>query len=177
MACTHTEVSLKVPSSSQSVYREDCTQCFGSIDDTLGLDVCLQCFNGGCAANHALLHFKSSGHPLAVNIKRKRKPVSRAEPPQKISKLAITAETESDRYETSTSVKCYEDQLDNIDASHGKLQEVVDKILKASTFARQAEVKAWEAEITACEHTLCLEQGPSRMIASQGRFYAIFGSP
>ena len=56
-----------------------------------------------------------------------------------------------------------------MDRSQGQLREVVDKILRASTFARQVEVKAWEAEITACEHTLMLDQAPSRAIASQGK--------
>ena len=46
---------------------------------------------------------------------------------------------------------------------------MVDGILKASTFARQAEVQAWEQDFTACEHTLYLEQGPAKQIESQGR--------
>ena len=36
------------------------------------------------------------------------------------------------------------------------------------TFARQEEVKAWEQELTACEHTLYVEQAASRKIESQG---------
>ena len=39
--------------------------------------------------------------------------------------------------------------------------------MKAMTFARQEEVKAWEQEFTACEHTLCLEQSPAKSIPSQ----------
>lgn len=38
--------------------------------------------------------------------------------------------------------------------------------MKANTFARQEEVKAWEQEMTACEHTLCLEQDQPRTIHS-----------
>jgi ubiquitin carboxyl-terminal hydrolase 5/13 len=34
--------------------------------------------------------------------------------------------------------------------------------------ARQSEVKAWEEEITACEHTLCLEQLHSGTIPQEG---------
>lgn len=34
--------------------------------------------------------------------------------------------------------------------------------------ARQSEVKAWEEEITACEHTLCLEQLQSGAIPQEG---------
>jgi ubiquitin carboxyl-terminal hydrolase 5/13 len=40
------------------------------------LNVCLTCFNGGCAGerNHAELHYKISRHPLIVNIRRTKKP-------------------------------------------------------------------------------------------------------
>lgn len=82
-----------------------------------------------------------------------------------MSKLSIAAETEADRYDTTTQVNCYACGVSNVDTSSGKLAEVVDAVLKANTFARQEEVKAWEQEITACEHTLCLEQEPARQIA------------
>jgi ubiquitin carboxyl-terminal hydrolase 5/13 len=91
--------------------------------------------------------------------------VKRDEPPQKISKLAIAAETESDRYDTTTQVKCYECGIDDVDKSSGKLSQVVDAVLKANTFAQQEEVKAWEQELTACEHTLCLEQDAAKEIS------------
>ncbi|KAI4193909.1 MAG: hypothetical protein LQ350_008085 [Teloschistes chrysophthalmus] len=170
MACKHVDsTELRVPTSAQSVYREDCTQCFDSIDDPDGLNVCLHCFNGGCCAerNHAKLHHQSTKHPLVLNIQRSRKKIKREEPPQKISKLAIAAETEADRYDTRTEVRCYECGVGNIDKQSGKLPVVVDGVLKANTFAKQAEVQAWEQEITPCEHTLCLEQEQGRQIASQ----------
>jgi ubiquitin carboxyl-terminal hydrolase 5/13 len=83
--------------------------------------------------------------------------------------LAIAAETEEDRYDTKIQVKCYTDEVE-LPPTQGKLPAVVDGVLKASTFARQAEVQAWEQEFTPCEHTLCLEQDTSRQIASQGKF-------
>jgi ubiquitin carboxyl-terminal hydrolase 5/13 len=161
-------IELRAPTATQSVYREDCTQCFDSIDDPSGLNVCLYCFNGGCAGdrNHAALHSQSHSHPLVLNIKRKRKQIDRDEPRQKISKLAISAETETDRYETNTRVECYECGVKDVDKSSGKLPQVVDAVMRANTFARQEEVKAWEQEMTACEHTLCLEQEAPRTIAS-----------
>ena len=94
--------------------------------------------------------------------------MQRDEPPQKISKLAIAAETEEDRYDTKTEVRCYECGVGKVDKAIGKLPEVIAAVLKANTFARQAEVQAWEQEFTPCEHTLCLEQEPSRQIDSQG---------
>ncbi|KAF2268477.1 ubiquitin carboxyl-terminal hydrolase 14 [Lojkania enalia] len=168
MACTHVNApELHPPGPNQSVYREDCTQCFDSIDDPTGLDVCLYCFNGGCTSerNHSLLHVSSKSHPLVLNIRRIRKKVKRDEPPQKISKLAVAAETEADRFDTTTQVKCYECGIDDVDKSSGKLPQIVDAVLKANTFARQEEVKAWEQELTACEHTLCLEQDAARQIS------------
>jgi ubiquitin carboxyl-terminal hydrolase 5/13 len=106
-------------------------------------------------------------HPLVLNIKRTRKKVKRDEPPQKVTKLSIAAETETDRYDTTTQVKCYECGIDNVDKSTGKLPGLVDAVLKANTFAKQEEVKAWEQELTACEHTLCLDQDAARQIESQ----------
>lgn len=88
-----------------------------------------------------------------------------------MSKLAIAAETEQDRYDTKTRVQCYECEVHDIDVTSRKsLQTVVEGVLKANTFARQAEVQAWEQEITPCEHTLCLEQEPGRQIDSQGSY-------
>ncbi|CAK7272470.1 ubiquitin C-terminal hydrolase Ubp14 [Sporothrix epigloea] len=159
---------LRSPTPAQSVYREDCTQCFDSIDDPEGLDVCLQCFNGGCAGDrhHAQLHNLLWSHPLALNIRRTRKVVVRDQPPPKISKLAIAAETEEDRYDTTFAVKCLEcnDVLDKTDA---KLAPVVDGILKANTFSRKEEVKAWEQELISCDHITSLKQEAARKIASQ----------
>lgn len=63
-------------------------------------------------------------------------------------------------------MKCYECGVEDVDKASGKLPDLVDAILKANTFARQEEVKAWEQELTACEHTLCLEQNASRQIES-----------
>ncbi|KUJ15703.1 ubiquitin carboxyl-terminal hydrolase-like protein [Mollisia scopiformis] len=170
MACKHVNApELHPPGPSQSVYREDCTQCFDSIDDLTGLDVCLCCFNGGCTGprQHSALHYVLRSHPLVLNIRRTRKQVVRDEPPQKISKLAIAAETEADRYDYETTVKCYDCNIDNVDKSSGKLSAVVDGVMKANTFSRKEEVKAWELEMTSCEHILLLQQEPARKIESQ----------
>ncbi|KAK1248960.1 hypothetical protein MKX08_007180 [Trichoderma sp. CBMAI-0020] len=166
MSCPHLDsVELKPPTPVQSVYKEDCTQCFDSIDNPGGLDVCLQCFNGGCTAErqHALLHNAVWSHPLALNIRRTRKTIDRDEPPAKITKLAIAAETEEDRYDTALGVKCLECQQE-LDIANPKIAPIVDGILKAHTFSRKEEVKAWEQELTSCEHILTMQQHPSRKI-------------
>ncbi|OAQ58368.1 ubiquitin carboxyl-terminal hydrolase [Pochonia chlamydosporia 170] len=166
MSCSHLEsLGLAPPTPAQSVYREDCTQCFDSIDDPAGLDVCLQCFNGGCAGDrlHSKLHNSLRSHPLSLNIRRSRKVVTRDEPPAKMSKLAIAAETEEDRYSTALAAKCLECNTD-LDITNPKLASVVDVIMKANTFSRKEEVKAWEQELTSCEHVLLMQQHDSRTI-------------
>ncbi|CRK41880.1 hypothetical protein BN1723_015983, partial [Verticillium longisporum] len=170
MACPHLDsLTLRPPTAAQSVYREDCTQCFDSIDDPAGLDVCLQCFNGGCAGerNHASLHRALWSHPLVLNIRRSRKVVVRDEPPFKMSKLAIAAETDEDRYDTKTTVKCLECSTE-LDQTSEKLAPLVEGILKANTFSRKEEVKAWEQELTSCEHILLLQQSEGRTIEPAG---------
>ncbi|PHH62077.1 hypothetical protein CDD81_7570 [Ophiocordyceps australis] len=166
MSCPHLEsLGLAKPTPTQSVYREDCTQCFDSIDDSSGLDVCLECFNGGCAGpnQHSQLHSQLWKHPLALNIRRTRKPVVRDEPPAKMSKLAIAAETDEDRYDTALAAKCLECAT-QLDVAGVKLAPIVRGILEANTFSRKEEVKAWEQELTSCEHLLTLQQEASRRI-------------
>lgn len=134
-------------------------------DGPAGLDVCLACFNGGCAGDrlHAKLHGAMRGHPLALNIRRTRKVVVRDEPPAKMSKLAIAAETEQDRYNTAVAAKCLECDV-QLDINDPKLAPVVQGILKADTFSRKEEVKAWEQELTGCEHILLMQQHDARKI-------------
>ena len=166
--CPHAaNASISPPTPTDSVYREDCTLCFDNIDQPEGLDVCLHCFNGGCAGErvHGRQHAQQSQHPLAVNIKRTRKRKHREEPPQKLTKLAIAAETEEDRYETIAEIKCFECGIEGFEKP-SNVTAVIDGVLKANTFAKQEEVKAWEQEMTPCEHTLCLEQDAAREIPS-----------
>lgn len=84
-----------------------------------------------------------------------------------MSKLAIAAETEEDRYDTETKVVCYSCPSEEVNTTTRNISAVVDGVLKAMTFARQEEVKAWEQEFTECEHTLCLQQESSKQIPSQ----------
>lgn len=87
-----------------------------------------------------------------------------------MSKLAISAESEEDRYDTETSVICYSCNVQDVDKGAGKLRDVIDGVMKALTFSRQEEVKAWEQEFVPCEHTLCLEQKQGPRDVSQGAF-------
>lgn len=85
-----------------------------------------------------------------------------------MSKLAIAPETDEDRYDTTTTVVCYACPDSDVDKSRGKLPEVIDGVMKALTFSRQEEVKAWEQEFTPCEHTRCLEQDQTSEVNSTG---------
>ena len=84
-----------------------------------------------------------------------------------MSKLAIAAETEADRYDTTLTVKCLECGIDSIDKSDPAIAPVIDGVMNANTFSKKEEVKAWEQELTSCEHILTLQQREPRKIASQ----------
>ncbi|KAF6752097.1 hypothetical protein DFP72DRAFT_906102 [Ephemerocybe angulata] len=53
MSCAHLSglARLQPPRLSESVHREECTQCFDDQDSPLGIGVCLTCFNGGCLSS------------------------------------------------------------------------------------------------------------------------------
>ncbi|KAF8154934.1 ubiquitin carboxyl-terminal hydrolase 14 [Crassisporium funariophilum] len=172
MSCSHLDIltRLQPPRLSQSVHREECTQCFDNQDSPAGVEVCLSCFNGGCldsGRHHARTHVQKSGHKFTLNVKRKHKPSARRaegeEPPAKMTKLAIVEEREEDKYDHFTVVKCW-----TCDAQNGaevpdaakdpKVKSLMDAVLQSMSSARQSEVKAWEEEINPCEHTLTLKQ-------------------
>ncbi|KYK57340.1 ubiquitin carboxyl-terminal hydrolase 14 [Drechmeria coniospora] len=80
-----------------------------------------------------------------------------------MSKLAIAAEREEDRYDTALAAKCLECHA-RLDIKDDRLASVVDGIIHANTFSRQEEVKAWEQELSSCEHILTLRQHEARTI-------------
>lgn len=171
---------LQLPRLSQSVHREECTQCFDNQDHPLGIDVCLTCFNGGCLGkerHHARTHVHKTGHGFSLNIKRKLKPsanrVDEEEPPAKMTKLAIVEDRDEDKYEFKTVLKCWkcepENGLEIPDAmADPHVKSLSDGVMQSLSSARQSEVKAWEEEITPCEHTLTLQQQSTGPILASG---------
>lgn len=171
---------LQLPRLSQSVHREECTQCFDNQDHPLGIDVCLTCFNGGCLGkerHHARTHVHKTGHGFSLNIKRKLKPsanrVDEEEPPTKMTKLAIVEDRDEDKYEFKTVLKCWkcepENGLEIPDAmADPHVKSLSDGVMQSLSSARQSEVKAWEEEITPCEHTLTLQQQSTGPILASG---------
>ncbi|TPX62342.1 hypothetical protein PhCBS80983_g00547 [Powellomyces hirtus] len=158
-ACSHlssTRLSPATPAS--EVYKEECTLCFDSQDMPEGIDVCLSCFNGGCAGSerhHAQLHYDKTNHPIVLNIKRiaKARKNDGSPPPAKITKLAIEVESEEDMFDFITEAKCYGCGGVEIDRTFGNLPAVIDSVMSALSAKRQSEVKAWHEEITSCSHT------------------------
>ncbi|OBZ78711.1 Ubiquitin carboxyl-terminal hydrolase 14 [Grifola frondosa] len=181
-ACSHLAdiARLQPPKLSQSVHREECTQCFDNQDHPLGIDVCLSCFNGGCLGrdrHHARTHVEKTGHFFTLNVKRKLRPsANRAkdeEPPAKMKKLAIVEEREEEKYEYKTVLKCWkcdsQSGLEIPDASlDPHVKSLSDGVMQSLSSARQSEVKAWEEEFAACEHTLTLEQLATGPILASG---------
>ncbi|RDB31082.1 Ubiquitin carboxyl-terminal hydrolase 14 [Hypsizygus marmoreus] len=182
MSCTHLDqiARLQPPRLSQSVHREECTQCFDSQDSPGGVEVCLTCFNGGCPdaqKHHARIHVQKSGHTFTLNIKRKLKPSAQRtedeEPPAKMTKLAIVEDREEEKYEHATTVKCWKcDGGNGVEvpgaSDNPKIKALVDGVMQAMSSARQSEVKAWEEEILPCEHTFALHQEATGHIPASG---------
>lgn len=57
-------------------------------------------------------------------------------------------------------------------APASQVKSLVDGVMQSMSSARQSEVKAWEEEIAACEHTLMLEQFNSGPIPASGTFHS-----
>ncbi len=47
--------------------------------------------------------------------------------------------------------------------------KVIDSVMNSLSSSQQNEVKAWEQEMIACEHTLTLQQASSKNLESQGK--------
>ncbi|KAJ9476857.1 Ubiquitin carboxyl-terminal hydrolase 14 [Pseudozyma hubeiensis] len=171
MACPHLSAAftaLAPPRPSQQVHKEECTLCFDDQDGPNGIDVCLLCFNGACTGNtdreHSRLHFEKTQHALVLNIRRTQRPAPPAAQGDASSvpkKLAIAAESDADKYDHHTVPRCLAcdpsgpgKELPITD----KLDEVIRGVMTAMSSAQQSEVKAWEEEFVACQHTRELVQ-------------------
>ncbi|THH30270.1 hypothetical protein EUX98_g3935 [Antrodiella citrinella] len=122
-------------------------------------------------------HISKSGHTFTLNVKRKLKPSANRtedeEPPAKMTKLAISEKRDEDNYEHRTTIKCWKClpgtglELPEV-SGDGHVQSLIGGVMQSLSSARQSEVKAWEEEITACEHTLTVEQFATAPILESG---------
>jgi hypothetical protein len=53
-------------------------------------------------------------------------------------------------------------------------EQLIRETMSALSSARQSEVQAWEEEITACEHTLYVDQSGAGKVAANGMWYDSF---
>ncbi|KAG6333444.1 hypothetical protein ID866_5646 [Astraeus odoratus] len=125
--------------------------------------------------HHARTHVLRSGHSFTLNVKRtpKQKSPSRddQEPPAKMTKLAIVEQPEEDQYEYHTSIKCWKCNPisgQEVSVDNAAAERLKDGVMRSLSSARQSEVKAWEEEIVACEHTLTLGQSAAGSIPPEG---------
>ena len=90
-----------------------------------------------------------------------------------MKKMAIVEDREEDKYEHRTAFKCWKClpetglELPEL-SSDAHAQTLISGVMQSLSSARQSEVKAWEEEITACEHTLMLEQFATGHILESG---------
>ncbi|KAJ2805588.1 ubiquitin C-terminal hydrolase Ubp14, partial [Coemansia helicoidea] len=164
--CEHARGAvLAPPPSSTPVYKEECTQCFDDHDMAEGVDVCLTCFNGGCPAaphQHAQQHALKSGHLLALNIRRVRKAAGDGDcRPAKLTKLEITAESDSDKYDFETFVRCWGCGGARVEDGPAALEAAAQAVMHATEAAKSSEIKAWADEVTPCAHFEGLAQQPA----------------
>ncbi|KAJ2157434.1 ubiquitin C-terminal hydrolase Ubp14 [Coemansia sp. RSA 552] len=162
---------LTPPSSSTPVYKEECTQCFDDQDTPEGVDVCLTCFNGGCPAaphNHAHQHSMKSGHYLTLNIRRTPKAQGNRSDdgdeemrPAKLTKLEIKAESDSDRYEYRTFVRCWGCSGARVEGGLENIEPTVQAVIHAVEASKGSEIKAWADEVTPCPHFEDFPQAPA----------------
>ncbi|KJE92496.1 ubiquitin carboxyl-terminal hydrolase ubp14 [Capsaspora owczarzaki ATCC 30864] len=148
-----------------SVFKEECSQCFNNQDDASGISVCLHCFNPECD-KHGSVHAAAKAHPLALVIKRTPVQAPEADAPAKITKLAIGvaggAEASEQKYTFSWHVRCFVCNFPEVSlfdpAVTPAITSTASSIMAAESGDKRAEVKAWELEIEACQHTRQLDQ-------------------
>lgn len=93
-----------------------------------------------------------------------------------MTKLAIVEDRDEDKYEYKTVLKCWKcnptNGLEIPDALFDPhVKSLSDAVMRSLSSARQSEVKAWEEEITPCEHTLTLQQLVTGPIPASGRHW------
>lgn len=165
-------LNLQPPSSSQNVYKDECSYSFDTPFSSYGLDICLSCFRGTSpdpSHNYTKKHQEATGHAAYLNIRKVLKRRSREDSPKKITKLEIREEREEDTYDTITAVKDLAVGTDNdliTDfASSPSLKKAVDGVLNSISASQKQEALEWRPEVSVCPHTMDLVQGEATTVA------------
>jgi len=152
MECAHTANKDNYRPGIQgfSIYKEECTKCYGTVSDTLYL--CLRCFTGSCK-DHSLQHFHNAKHPLALRIQK----ILISEPtsaPQKITKIAIGKEGGidfvPDHYQTITKLFCF--ACNSEIGSNKEIETLSNALLSAHSASEESSLKEWELQLKDCIH-------------------------
>ena len=174
-ACSHLS-SVRQPSSSQQVYREECTQCFQDDASPDGINVCLNCFNGGCTGEESMQHSQhhvSLCHPVVLNIKKK--PIMKEEvedvemsstatatsSAEQLKQLQQRLESESSQpqYFYESQVRCLACNVDIPSDATPQLASCVEAVLASKSMAESAGVAMVQEDIKQdCPHMAHLEQ-------------------
>lgn len=182
--CPHSSnESVRLPTQvpGVKVYKEECTQCFATVDDPAGILVCARCFNGGCE-KHALIHARKHTHPNALRVRRKRKEsatpsegdgdaqMTDANAQEQITKAALGVpgglqlKDSSENFEWEWEpccVSCGEaDSWTAVDRTDNRLAACAQEVMESQSAAQADDVKAWDNVRIQCEHTVMLEQPP-----------------
>lgn len=89
-------------------------------------------------------------------------------PPKKITKLQILADpAEDDLHDFESELHCFQCPNQPTVVYEDRLKTITQAIKMATSVKQKQDMKGWQhAEITPCEHTLTLEQIPSKPIGS-----------
>ncbi|GMM29303.1 ubiquitin-specific protease [Martiniozyma asiatica (nom. inval.)] len=157
--------TIKLPSSTEPVFKDDCMFSFDTAFDPQGLDICMTChqsFSRG-DINYTQMHAEFFEHKLFLNYKKVQKPKKGEEQPWKMIKLEIKEQSDDDLFDTKCSIYCQEiDESFNIDSQNLPLKifEVSNGIIKATSNERKEEIKSWTQEIKSCAHSASIIQKP-----------------
>lgn len=175
-SCSHLSW-VRQPNEGTAIHKEECTQCFHTDATEGGIDVCLNCFNGGCTGAGSMHHsgrHASLCHPLVLNIRKRDiiKPESdasmtdaAAEAPaaKKPTKLAIGGAggveiSDEPQHYYEHEVRCLECKVVVPTDASDALNKCVKAVLESHSATRPTAM-GWEDEVKEdCTHCKNLQQ-------------------
>ncbi|KNC84200.1 hypothetical protein SARC_03589 [Sphaeroforma arctica JP610] len=155
--------SVRVPSRSDKVYKDECIFCFDNAESSEGLFVCLHAWRAMCR-KHAELNSARTGHQLYMRI-HTTKTLKEEEPPTDTPSTTVVVPTViGPRYDYNTTTTivtipqgtelCSGDDPD----MHTLVRRTVQAILESDSAARVEESMAWQEMRQECEHARNLQQ-------------------
>ncbi len=166
LAKTASSSKIRVPTSSDHVYKDDCMFSFDTPFDEGGIDICMTCFQALSRGkyNYTKQHAQLFGHSLFLNYRKSPKAKKAVEQPQSMLKLEIKERTEDELFDVKTAI--YDGTTDSSFEYPDTdlptmIQVVADGILKAASSEKQQQIKAWRQEVKVCPHSRNIAQTES----------------